>query len=965
MKSRISSQGLRNRLRPFACLWPGGDPPQADPAGIPAIAVKVSRLLVWQALREMGERGISDPVVFRLLDRDPALREGRRVMGLYAWILRHVPLQLFKDRTLRARGLACFLALKRDLSAPPGDARMRDGFADWLVFLTDILDLKVITAAGDSRWWDDYSVPAPRDHPHLVSAVSNPSNLYPFVIDRDGYPVVWTAEPGPLDFGAGAAAHPAPPEVTAALAGWCARLLAPAAARWVTESGGLAAGPGLAALEALRSAQAGRPTREAIQAFRFSQYRRNRLLPVRNHYLDYMEIMALEDEKNSEKRARDLQGLVSRAPAMRAPYDELVRLFRRNGRIGREERWLRLRRRIVLGADDIAAAATPDPEDSSFKSPTGGIDMEHGVLKDMRKLDSQPHPPRIIGRDEEVREALEILSCMQRSNVLVVGDPGVGKTAFVAHLVQVSETMAEESGFGDRPVWRLDLNALIAGVQYRGQLEEKLITQLDTVAREGGVLFVDDVHEFLQEGLSRHSLADLGVMLKPYLDRGDFRAIATTTPSRYTRMEEGGGVFIRHFQKLELRELGLPEVERILASRAVQLDEFHGVRVDAAGISRHLELVKQFFRDRMLPDKALALLDRTCARVARAPGATTGLTPVKGEDFLATLAEARGVEVAAISAPLQQRLRNLDGAMRKSIVGQDHVLSAIMRRMVPARMGLKINDDRPDGVFLFIGPTGVGKTETARVLCRELYGDERRLLRIDMSEYMEEIAVTRLVGAAPGYVGYDEGNQLIDDMLRDPYRVVLLDEIEKAHPKLVNIFLQVFDSGLITDSRGRRAYFDKAVIVMTSNVGSTAAVGNPIGFPEGNPKNAAPTRTAQTKAMKRFFRPEFLSRVDEIVTFHPLNSEHARRIVKIHLERLNRRFIPRGLEIRCNTAAVEHLAEKGFSPEYGAREILRTIEKEVMRPVAQTLLMSRRPVRRVHVGVDSRGRLTWRRSYHA
>jgi len=277
-------------------------------------------------------------------------------------------------------------------------------------------------------------------------------------------------------------------------------------------------------------------------------------------------------------------------------------------------------------------------------------------------------------------------------------------------------------------------------------------------------------------------------------------------------------------------------------------------------------------------------------------------------------------------------------------------------------MGMKINPERPDGVFLFIGPSGVGKTETARVLSRELYGDERKLLRIDMSEYMEEIAVTRLVGAAPGYVGYDDGNQLIDDMLRDPYRVVLLDEIEKAHPLLINIFLQVFDSGLLTDSRGRRAYFDKAVIIMTSNLGSGSAVSARIGFPQEEESGSAPTKTAQTRAMKRFFRPEFLNRIDEIVHFNPLSREHARRIVKIHLKRLNSRFIPRGLEIRCSEPAVDRLAELGFSQEYGAREILRTIEKEVMRPVAQTLLDSRRPVRRIHVGFDPEGkRLVMRR----
>jgi len=964
MKSRMSPQGVRNRLRIFACLWDGPNPPEADPAGIRRMTIALARLLTWQALREMGERGISDCVVYRILDRDPALHKEAYVLGLYAWLLRHVPLNICGDRKMRALCLARFLALKSTLAAPEEPASLRAAFAAWLAMLTDTLGLRVITATSHPDWWDDCTVLAPRDHPHLAATHSSgPLNLFPFVIDRKGLPAVWTAMPGPLDFQAGSETWGAPAAMAAELAVWFYRLLAPAAARWILAAGGVKAGPGLAALAAVHAAGGGRETAAAVDALRFQQYRSNPLIRTRNHYLDYLEVVSRQPGQNPEEQARSLQTLVSRAPDMRGPYDALLRLFRLHGRIGRAERWARLRRRVVLGAEEVSAAAAVPAAAAAPREYRQGDKMDNRVLLDMRKLDSESPGPEIIGRDEEIREALEILSCMQRSNVLVVGEPGVGKTAFVQHLVRVTADSGGESDPGGRPIWRLNLNALIAGVQYRGQLEEKLIHQLDTVAREGGVLFVDDVHEFLQEGLSRHSLADLGVMLKPYLDRGDFCVIATTTHGRYTRMEEGGGVFIRHFQKLELRELDLEVVERIFAARAVELDEFHGVRIDVTGVARHLELVKQFFRDRMLPDKGLALLDRTCARVARNSTAS-GMPRVSGEDFLATLAEARGVEVAAISASLQQRLRHLDAAMRRSIVGQDHVLAAIMRRMVPARMGLKINPDRPDGVFLFIGPTGVGKTETARVLCRELYGDERRLLRIDMSEYMEEIAVTRLVGAAPGYVGYDDGNQLIDDMLQDPYRVVLLDEIEKAHPNLINIFLQVFDSGLITDSRGRRAYFDKAVIIMTSNVGSTAAVGAPIGFPQSGRKAEPPTHTAQARAMKRFFRPEFLNRVDEIVTFHALNAEHARRIVKIHLERLNRRFIPRGLEIRCNAAAVERLAEKGFSPEYGAREILRTIEKEVMRPVAQTLLSSRRTVRRVHVGVDARGHLTWRRSFH-
>lgn len=962
MKTRTGSQGLQNRLRAFSCLWAGPQAPRADGEGIRSMTIAMARLLTLQALREMGERGITDRVVFRILDPDPGLLKEKSVLGLYAWLLRHMPMSMFKNRGMRALGLARFMALKTALASNTPTESLRKTFAAWVVLLTDILGLRVITAAGDPGWWDDDLLLAPRDHPHLVTAASGPVNLFPFVVDRQGIAAAWTALPGPLDFQCAAETWTATPAVAVEMAGWFARLLAPGAARWLLQAGGLRAGEGLVALEEVRQARNGREIVAAIRKFRYLQYRIDPLIPVRNHYLDYLEVSGKAPEMGPGEWARSLESLVSRVPGMRAPYDDLLRLFRRTGRIGRFERWLRLRRRVVLNEQDIKdAAASPDPGMSGSQH-IQGDKMEMAVLKDMRKLSDSPHEQQVIGRDTELMEALEIMGCMQRGNLMIVGEPGVGKTAFVHHLVRV--TAHAESELADRPVWRLDLNALIAGVQYRGQLEEKLIHQLDIVARDGGVLFVDDVHEFLYEGLARHSLADLGVMLKPYLDQGDFRVIAATTPGRYSRMEEGGGVFVRYFQKLDLRELDLTDVERILESRAAQLNEFHAVRVDAAGVSRHLELVKQFFRDRMLPDKALALLDRTCARVARGSGSQC-LPRVSGEDFLATLADARGVELAAISAPLQQRLRHLDAAMRRSIVGQDHVLAAIMRRMVPARMGLKINPDRPDGVFLFIGPTGVGKTETARVLCRELYGDERRLLRIDMSEYMEEIAVTRLVGAAPGYVGYDEGNQLIDDMLQDPYRVVLLDEIEKAHPNLINIFLQVFDSGLITDSRGRRAYFDKAVIIMTSNVGSTAAVGTPIGFPESGQKGAAPTRTAQARAMKRFFRPEFLNRVDEIVTFHSLTMEHARRIVRIHLHRLNQRFIPRGLEIRCSRAAVERLAELGFSAEYGAREILRTIEKEVMRPVAQSLLGSNRPVHRVHVGVNGQGRLTWRRSYRA
>ncbi len=965
---RTSHQGIRNRLDPFSFTLDEGVIPPLDPTGMALVFHRLTRMMVLQALRELSDRGITDGAVIQILEQDPGLRNSRLVENLSLWLVRNVPLRFFRDGVLRARYLGRILDLIRIFRSARGnpvsdEKKLWKRFSAWVILLFDVLDLQVITSVTHPEWWSDYSVMAPRHHPHLLGVSGEPLNIYPFLTEHDGKLWVWDGDLESHEFFRSGIKKRLDGDVEVSALGeiYC-RLLVPGAARRLLKREDQSVFD-LDALDRIRAAVKSKEANKlmtALQAYRFHLYRQRGLGRPRNHYLDFLVVRA-NWEAGGDDPSRQLESLLSRAPGMRAPFDLLIRVFHRAGRFGQAERWMKLRRRVVVSPPENRDEVIEVPEPRRKKG-----DRMDQALKDMRERRDEEPLIKILGREAELREAMEILSCMQRNHVLVVGDPGVGKTAFVRYLVDWIGRQENSEALHDIPVFQLDLNALIAGVQYRGQLEEKLLKQLDTVAREAGILFLDDVHEFLGDGMSRHSLADMGVMLKPYLDRGDFRVIAATSHSRYSRMVENGGVFVRLFQKLELDELELPVIHRILEQRSTLFSEFHGVEIDLPGVIRHIELVKQFFRDRMLPDKALELLDRTCSRVAHSPAPSGGgrLPRVRGDDFLSTLAEARGVELAALSAPLQQRLRHLDHAMRRSIVGQDHVLDAMMRRLVPSRMGMKINPERPDGVFLFIGPTGVGKTETARVLCRELYGDERKLLRIDMSEYMEEIAVTRLVGAAPGYVGYDDGNQLIDDILRDPYRVVLLDEIEKAHPLLINIFLQVFDSGLLTDSRGRRAYFDKAVIIMTSNVGSGAVVSAPIGFPSDGKAAPVPTRTAQTRAMKRFFRPEFLNRVDEIVHFHSLGRDHARRIVKIHLDRLNSRFIPRGLEIRCSAAVVERLADLGFSPEYGAREILRTIEKEVMRPVAQTLLESRRPVRRIHVGVDGDGgRLVLRRSY--
>ena len=537
---------------------------------------------------------------------------------------------------------------------------------------------------------------------------------------------------------------------------------------------------------------------------------------------------------------------------------------------------------------------------------------------------------------------------MNRNNCLLLGDPGVGKTSVIHQVVNKLLKKDVPDQLQDIPIYELNLAAALADSRQSGQPPGRLEGVLAGLESENCILVIDDIH-FLTAGQNQRSNPlNLPYLLKPLLERKNTHVIATTSYEEHLKSIGSIPLFARMFQKVDLKELPLNEVATILKIKAEDFARFHRVSIDIESICQQLEIVKLFFRDRMLPDKAIELLDRTCARLSLRQGPDREeRSAVEVTDFLRTIADDRGVELAAISTTLREKLIRLEDALKERIIGQDEVIRILSKKIIPARTGLKMNRFRPDAVFLFLGPTGVGKTETARILSRNLYGSDDKFLRIDMSEYMEEYSVSKLIGSAPGYVGYEDQNQFIDEIRKDPYRLVLLDEIEKAHPTLINIFLQVFDSGVLTDARGRKAYFDKCVIIMTSNVGASLFSQEEIGFMQGGGRQEV-TKTAHSKELKRFFKPEFLNRVDEVVMFNSLSLEDARKIARMNIGLINRRF-PGNLQIHASAAVVDFLARKGFSREYGARELLRVIQDEILQKIANLRLRTERPIHEVFV----------------
>lgn len=637
-------------------------------------------------------------------------------------------------------------------------------------------------------------------------------------------------------------------------------------------------------------------------------------------------------------------------------------------------------------------------EKKSEKSKTPVLD---NFGRDLTQLAIDGRLDPIIGREKEIERVAQVLSRRKKNNPVLIGEPGVGKTAIAEGLASRIVDRKVSRVLYDKRVIALDLAALVAGTKYRGQFEERMkavMTELEKT--DNVILFIDELHTIVGAGGASGSL-DASNMLKPALARGEIQAIGATTLNEYRQHIEKDGALERRFQKIMVEPTTMEETIEILRQIRSKYEKHHSVRYSDSSIEACVKLTNRYVTDHFLPDKAIDALDEAGARVhlsnitvpqeildleneiektsaeknamvkkqrfeeaARLRDAEKRLIEdlesaqkkwekesesivydVEEEDVAAVVAMMSGVPVTKITQSEGKKLLNMKEELGKKIIGQDEAIVKLTKAIQRTRAGLK-DPTRPIGSFIFLGPTGVGKTELANVLARYLFDKDDALVRIDMSEYMEKFSVSRLVGAPPGYVGYEEGGVLTEKVRRKPYSVVLLDEIEKAHPDVFNILLQVLDDGVLTDSLGRRVDFRNTIIIMTSNIGARDIrnMGKGIGFESDDTAfDYAKMKSTIQDALKKVFNPEFLNRIDDVITFRPLEKKDIFRIIDILADELFKRIKELGYDLELTKGAKDFIAEKGFDQKFGARPLRRAIQKYIEDPLAEEILEARYP----------------------
>ena len=615
---------------------------------------------------------------------------------------------------------------------------------------------------------------------------------------------------------------------------------------------------------------------------------------------------------------------------------------------------------------------------------------------DLTRLALEGKLDPVIGRNEEIRQVMQTLTRRKKNNPVIIGEAGVGKTAIAEGLAARIASGDVPSSLKGRRVLALDMGALVAGSKFRGEFEERLKSVMDEVkqAQREIILFLDEIHTMVGAGAAEGGI-DASNMLKPALARGELQALGATTLDEYRRYIEKDTALERRFQPVYLEEPSQEDTVEILRALRPRYEAHHGVTIDDSALAAAVRLSDRYISDRQLPDKAIDFIDEAASKIridaeTRPPGlqdledrirhlndqelaasqkgeyqqaveykierlrleeqrrgeqgaAAEGTAPdmvVDEEDIAELVSRWTGIPAGRLLEKEAARLIHMEEALHQRLIGQEEAVAAVSEAIRRSRSGLS-DPRRPIGSFIFLGPTGVGKTELSKALAEFLFDDEANMVRVDMSEYMEKHTVSRLIGAPPGYVGYDEGGQLTEAVRRRPYRVVLFDEIEKAHPDVFNVLLQILEDGRLTDGHGRTVDFRNTVVIMTSNLGTGDFTRQPYGFrTDGRDRQSEHQRLKSSvdEALKKTFRPEFLNRIDETIVFHPLTHEEIVQVVGLMVRDVQGRITERGITFELTPAAGEWLAREGFDPVYGARPLRRAIQRFLENPLSRGIL---------------------------
>lgn len=652
----------------------------------------------------------------------------------------------------------------------------------------------------------------------------------------------------------------------------------------------------------------------------------------------------------------------------------------------------KLRENILNMLSDTQSKSSPSGDGGAKATPN--LDK---FSRDLTQLSIDGKIDPVIGRSKEIERVIQILSRRTKNNPVLIGEPGVGKTAIAEGLAQkIVESQVPEI-IRNKRVVTLDLPSMIAGAKYRGEFEERLKSVMKEIKEDGNIiLFIDELHTIIGAGAAEGAI-DASNILKPVLARGELQVVGATTIEEYRKHIEKDSALERRFQPIMVEEPTVEDTIQILEGLRDRYEAHHRVKISDEAIRAAVELSSRYITDRFLPDKAIDLMDEAASMIRIksyvAPDGLKGLEEkledlaqekeeaintqnyekaakirdmeknireqlhnekvkweeekqisdmVVGYDEIAQIVSNwTGIPVSKMTKEESKKLLNLEEILHEKVIGQEQAVSAVSNAVRRARVGLK-DPQKPVGTFIFVGPTGVGKTYLAKALADTLFGDEDSMIRIDMSEYMEKHSVSRLIGSPPGYVGYDEGGQLTEAVRRKPYSVILFDEIEKAHPDVFNVLLQILDDGRLTDSKGRTVDFKNTVIIMTSNVGATSIrKQNVLGFSvveEEEKEEYERMKETILEELKRTFRPEFLNRIDEVIVFHSLREEDVREIVGIMIEDIEKRMKKLNININVTDNTVDYISRKGFDPVYGARPLERTITKMIEDQLAEEIL---------------------------